>query len=140
MQRPILLVALLIGLCAPAMSAAAHQPRPDPAGPALADVGILPGPDHPGSWRLTPWHYHPYQDCPPPWCLPSYHRHRGVLADPRALPLVAVLERLKGQDFDGFSSALLEGANYNIIARNRYGQAVRLIVNAGNGQIRRILQ
>jgi hypothetical protein len=56
------------------------------------------------------------------------------------LPLAAVLERLAAQEYSGFSSAVVEGANYNIIARNRNGQSVRLIVNAGNGQIRRILQ
>jgi hypothetical protein len=51
------------------------------------------------------------------------------------VPLEAVLERLEHQDYHSFGNVFLAG-----VARNRYGRAVRLIVNAGNGQIRRIIQ
>jgi hypothetical protein len=159
MRRLLLLAVLLVGLTGHATIAQSdlrrhpgrhgHPHAQILAGPQLGFVqpdwpyaGLLPGHDHPGPWwwQTTPWHYHPQGPCPPPWCLPSYHRHRGVLADPRAVPLEAVLERLKHQDYHSFGNVFLVGANYNIVARNRYGRAVRLIVNAGNGQIRRIIQ
>ena len=59
---------------------------------------------------VAPWRYAPDPYCQPPVCLPSYWR-----------PIT------------------LAGANYSIDASNQHGKPVRLIVNAGTGQIRRIL-
>ena len=55
------------------------------------------------------------------------------------LPVAAVLARLKQLDYSAFGPIALAGANYSIDALNQYGKPVRLIVNAGTGQIRRIL-
>jgi hypothetical protein len=91
--------------------------------------------------RLPPWRYDPDPSCVAPYCLPSYYR--PVYPQPPVvgplLPVAAVLERLKGLDYRGFEPVVLAGANYYIDALNRFGQPVRLIVNAGNGQIRAIL-
>ena len=78
----------------------------------------------------------PGRTCSPPYCLPSYHRHRlrVVVADP--LPVAVVLERLRHLDYDSFTAVLLSGANYEIDARNRYGRPVRLFVSAGTGLLR----
>jgi hypothetical protein len=101
-----------------------------------AGRGVVLGHRH--DWRHeTPWHYHPAPyDCPQPYCLPSYHRHRErvVLAHP--LPVAVVLKRLAHLDYGGFTAVLLDGANYQIDARNRYGRAVRLVVSAGTGLVR----
>ncbi len=85
----------------------------------------------------TPWHYHlGPEDCPPPYCLPSYHRHREWHVWPRPLPIAVVLQRLRHLDYDGFTTVLLDGANYQIDARNRYGHPVRLFVSATTGLLR----
>ncbi len=94
-----------------------------------------------GYGGLPPWRYDPDPSCVAPNCLPSYYR--PVYPLPAVvgplLPVAAVLERLKGLDYQGFEPVVLAGANYYIDALNRFGQPVRLVVNAGNGQIRKIL-
>ena len=85
----------------------------------------------------TPWHYHlGPEDCPPPYCLPSYHRHRERVVIAHPLPIAVVLQRLRHLDYDGFTTVFLDGANYQIDARNRYGRPVRLFVSAGTGLLR----
>jgi hypothetical protein len=159
MHRSFLVAALLAGISGYAMSAGADQRLHDQGSRVEVQRRGDPGYDgrfvppdqpavgfgyyRPGQWwrrAATPWSYPPYAACAPGWCLPPYASYWGFLAAPGLLPLAAVLERLAAQEYSGFSSAVVEGANYNIIARNRNGQSVRLIVNAGNGQIRRILQ
>lgn len=157
MRRSVLLAALMIGLAGPVVASAAEQPRqagrhvqsnpaaqPDVrfAGPAWRPEGWALGWTYGGPWwrRSAPWSFSSYDPCARSWCPPPYFSYWDYRAALRAVPLAAVLARLRKQDYHDFSSAFLQGANYDIIARNRYGQAVRLIVNAGNGQIRRILQ
>lgn len=95
---------------------------------------------HRGPKRLhtTPWHYHPHGRCVPPWCLPSYHRHRPPAFAHRPLPVAVVLKRLKLHDFDHFTRVFLDGLHYKIMARNRHGRPVRLIVHAATGQVRAV--
>jgi hypothetical protein len=106
------------------------------AGIAPGGQGVVLGHRH--DWlRETPWHYHPGPyDCPPPYCLPSYHRHVERVVVARPLPVAVVLERLRHLDYDGFTAVLLDGANYQIDAHNRYGRPVRLFVSAGTGLLR----
>ena len=90
---------------------------------------------------VAPWRYAPDPYCQPPVCLPSYWRPIFPRPAPPVglLPVAAVLLRLKQLDFYAFGPIALAGANYSIDALNQYGKPVRLIVNAGTGQIRRIL-
>ena len=90
----------------------------------------------PRALRMTPWHYHPEVPRLPPYCLPSYHRHRLPAVSRRPLPLGLILERLKRHDYHSFGGVLLDGSQYWIDALSRYGQPVRLGVNAATGQIR----
>lgn len=150
MRRSVLLAALMIGLAGPVVGAAAEQPsphttaRPDVrfGGPAWRPEGWRLDWAYGGPWwrRSAPWSFSTYDPCTRSWCPQPYVSYWDLRAALRAVPLPAVLERLRKQDFHDFSSAYLQGANYDIIARNRYGRPVRLIVNSGNGQIRRILQ
>ena len=150
MRRLILLTALLAGAIIGPTTAGADPPRRDLGWPhdvsrrhlgeVTPHLAVGPGHRHPGPWQTTPWHYHPQWPCLPPWCLPAYHRHRAFFPAFRVVPLEAVLERLERLDYHSFGWVSLNGPNYSIEARNRDGRVVRLIVNAGNGQIRRILQ
>jgi hypothetical protein len=112
----------------------AEEPAVQPALPGEHGIVL----DHWHDWlQESPWHYHPGPyDCPPPYCLPSYHRHRlrVVLANP--LPVPVVLERLRSLEYDGFTTIVLDGSNYLIDARNRYGRPVRLLVSATTGLLR----
>jgi hypothetical protein len=112
----------------------AQEPAVQPALPGEHGIVL----DHWHDWlQESPWHYHPGPyNCPPPYCLPSYHRHRlrFVLTNP--LPVPVVLERLRQLEYDGFTTIVLDGSNYLIDARNRYGRPVRLLVNATTGLLR----
>lgn len=116
---------------------------------AVAPSGNVPAPlvvvpSHRGPWRRGPfpWRYHPDPHCLPPYCLPSYFR--PVFPPPRTilhpLPVAAVLQRLKRLDYVASGPVVLQGANYRIEAVNRHGQVVLLIVNAGTGQIRKLVR
>lgn len=91
--------------------------------------------------RVAPWRYAPDPYCQPPVCLPSYWRPIFPWPDPPVplLPVAAVLDRLKQLDYSSFGPIYLVGIDYSIVALNQHGKPVRLIVNGGNGQIRRIL-
>jgi hypothetical protein len=158
-MRAMILLALVLAVWAPPGSAAPagdHGVWRFVAGPSLvvpfpyARRPIrLPAPAQYGAYvdsgydgvRLPPWRYDPDPSCVAPNCLPSYYR--PVYPLPAVvgplLPVAAVLKRLKGLDYQGFGPVARAGANYHIDALNRFGQPVRLIVNAGNGQIRTIL-
>jgi hypothetical protein len=158
-MRMMILLALLLAVWASSRSAAPaedHGVWRFVAGPSLvvpfpyARPPIhLPTPAQYGAYvnggydgaRLPPWRYDPDPTCVAPYCLPSYYRPVYLLPPVVGplLPVAAVLERLKGQDYQPFEPVFLAGANYYIDALNRFGQPVRLIVNAGNGQIRKIL-
>ena len=159
MQLLTLLLTGLVGLAAAAQAHGWHGDHASDVGPFAQMVPwqdgswqdymagqwegspVVLGHRHPSSraLRTTPWHYHPQVHCPPPYCLPSYHRHRLRVAVSRPLPLVIVLQRLKRHDYYGFGGVLLDGSQYWIDAFNRYGQPVRLDVNAATGQIRRLV-
>ena len=158
MQQPSLLALLLAGLIGLAAPALAHGRHGDHAGDVKPFVQVLPWHDNwqddmvgpwrrvplvpghrhasPRALRMTPWHYHPQFSCPPPYCLPSYHRHRLAAVSRRPLPLGLILQRLKSHDYHSFGGVLLDGSQYWIDALSRYGQPVRLNVNAATGQIR----
>lgn len=141
MQRPLLLALLLaglIGLAAPAQAHGRHGHGQDYVVRAWGPAPLVLGHRHATSraLRMTPWHYHPEVYCPPPYCLPSYHRHRLPAVSRRPLPLRLVLERLKRHDYHSFGGVLSDGSQYWIDALSRYGQPVRLNVNAATGQIR----
>jgi hypothetical protein len=162
MQRPLLLALLLAGSIGLAAPAQAHEPPHEAHGRHAREVGpfvqVLPGQQRywqdymAGPWwpaplvlghrhatsralRTTPWHYHPQVHCPPPYCLPSYHRHRLPAVSRRPLPLGLILQRLKRHDYHSFGGVLLDGSQYWIDALSRSGQPVRLSVNAATGQI-----
>jgi hypothetical protein len=167
MRKTVLLAALLIGLARPDLGAAERHgawafvagpseivPFPYARVPHLPPYAPWPVPaesfEHgvvsidlyrgrrrgPAAWRYDP---DPY--CVAPYCLPSYYR--PVFPRPRylrpVLPLAVVLERLKRLDYEGYGVVALDGPDYQINAVNRYGQPVLLTVNAGNGQIRRLV-
>lgn len=107
------------------------------ATPAIA-AGGGPGPARQG--RPAAWRYDPDPSCVAPQCLPSYWRP-VYPPEPRPgllLPLAAVVERLKRLDYTAYG-ATLDGANYWIDAIDRHGRAMRLVVDAGTGMIRRTL-
>lgn len=158
MRQPLLLTLLLAGLIGLAVPAQAHG-RHGHHAHVKPFVQVLPWQHHdwrdhtvdpwrmgppmlghrhatPRALRMTPWHYHPEVYCPPPYCLPSYHRHRLPAVSRRPLPLGLILQRLKRHDYHSFGGVLLDGSQYWIDALSRYGQPVRLSVNAATGQIR----
>jgi len=55
------------------------------------------------------------------------------------MPLELILQRLASLEYYAFDGFMLDGPDYWIGAWNRYGQLVRLVVNAANGQIRRLV-
>jgi hypothetical protein len=121
MRQPLLLTLLLAGLIGLAAPAQAHG-RHGHQAHVKPFVQVVPWPD--GYWqdymlrpwrmvppmlghrhatpralRMTPWHYHPEVYCPPPYCLPSYHRHRlpalsPATSAPRADPAASQASRL----------------------------------------------
>jgi len=100
-----------------------------------------------GPWPypvVAPWRYQPDPYCVPPTCLPSYWRPifpRRFVAPPAGfLPLAAVIDRLKQLDYRAYAVVGLVGANYRIDALNQFDRPVRLIVDAGTGLIRKIIQ
>lgn len=113
-----------------------------PVYPAAQFDGAYDGP-----WPypvVAPWRYQPDPYCVPPTCLPSYWRPifpRPFVAPPAGfLPLAAVIGRLKQLDYRAYAVVGLVGANYRIDALNQFDQPVRLIVDAGTGLIRKIIQ
>lgn len=127
---------------------------PFPYIPSVVNAGVeVYYPDYPAAqfdraygspWPypvVAPWRYQPDPYCQPPTCLPSYYRPIFPRLPPSVglLPVEAVLDRLKQLDYSAFRAISLAGPNYSIVALNQYGKPVRLIVNAGTGQIRRIL-
>jgi len=55
------------------------------------------------------------------------------------MPLELILQRLARLEYYAFDGFMLDGPDYWIRAWNRYGRLVRLVVNAANGQIRRLV-